>query len=114
MVHKSHKTRVGEGYSACVIHALIKIPGLNTAAICLLGIEQSPQFSWMVRYGVNPPPNRATPMGSFESWHRRLVTSIGVAEGGSNRVKTQTSASCRIRLDIHVYVYGCVQSIRDQ
>ena len=50
---------------------------------------------------------------------------IGGAEGGSGvlknppgwlklRTKTQVSASCRVCLDNHVYVYGCVQSKSDQ
>ena len=50
---------------------------------------------------------------------------IGIAEGGSggseeppgrfkSRAKTQASASSRVCLDIHVYVYGCVQSNSDQ
>ena len=39
---------------------------------------------------------------------------MGVAEGGSGGSEEQVSACSRVCLDIHVYVYGCVQSNSDQ
>ena len=48
----------------------------------------------------------------------KRVSCIGIAEGGSGRLKshakTQVSASWRVCLDNHVYVYGCVRSKSDQ